>query len=332
MKKALALILTLICILNLFGCSKEVDSTDPFNSNADSQEVDTTNQPNSNTDTSSPIYKLKEIESIVFDPKGNAIAEALESFYCDVNYVYYFYNIISEYVIVTYTDKSTENVKEALANLHIKISDLDRFGIRYGKTENNQQTPSNKGICEHIWDSGVEIELGTGAYLMEYTCIVCGEKEQQIITIIPPESASNLEFWISENVDSVDFSEYQEKSGMLGGHEYYGKGYAPTVDEYGQQVDPEHCVRYTVTSYPDYSNKEQHVTGIYITDPQISFYGISLDTSFEDFERLIKNQGFEITDLNENYRTASKGKYSITITKEYIVIRVHVENKYGIVF
>ncbi|MBP3386956.1 MAG: hypothetical protein J6L23_00325, partial [Clostridia bacterium] len=65
---------------------------------------------------------------------------------------------------------------------------------------------------------------------------------------------TNLEFWIAENVDDVDFSKYQIKYGIMGGTEYYGTGYVPTVDEYGQQVDPEHCVIYTVTSYPDYAN------------------------------------------------------------------------------
>ena len=143
---------------------------------------------------------------------------------------------------------------------------------------------------------------------------------------------TNLEFWIGENVDGFDFSAYHEKYGMFGGNEYYGKGYVPTVDENGEQVDPQYCVIYTVTSYPDYSDNEQHVTGIYITDPEISFYGISLNSSFAEFEELIKAKGFEITGSNENHRTAVKGKYSITFTKEWILIRVDVENKYGIEF
>ena len=141
-----------------------------------------------------------------------------------------------------------------------------------------------------------------------------------------------LEFWIAENVDDVDFSKYQIKYGRMGGTDYYGTGYIPTVDEYGQQVDPEHCVIYTVTSYPDYANKEQYITNIYITDPKIEFYGITLNSSFEEFEYCIKNQGFEITQLNEKNCTAEKGKYSVTITKEWIRIHVEVENKYGLVF
>ena len=146
------------------------------------------------------------------------------------------------------------------------------------------------------------------------------------------QPVTNLEFWIAENVDDVDFSKYQIKSGMMGGTEYYGTGYVPTVDEYGQQVDPEHCVIYTVTSYPDYVNKEQHITRIYITDPKIEFYGITLNSSFEDFEYYIQNQGFEITHSDKNSCTAEKGKYSVTITKEWIRIRVKVENKDGIQF
>ena len=146
------------------------------------------------------------------------------------------------------------------------------------------------------------------------------------------QPVTHLEFWIAENVDNVDFSKYQIKYGMMGGTEYYGSGYVPTVDEYGQQVDPEHCVIYTVTSYPDYANKEQHITHIYITDPNIEFYGITLNSSFEAFEYYIQKQGFEITHSNENCRIAEKGKYSITITKEWIRIRVEVENKNGIIF
>ncbi len=147
-----------------------------------------------------------------------------------------------------------------------------------------------------------------------------------------PSPDTNLEFWIGENVDNVDFSKYQEKYGMFGGREYYGTDYIPTFDEYNQPIDPKHCVLYTVTSYPDYYDKEQHITHIYITDPDIEFYGINLNSSFEDFERLIVEQGFIITGSNENRRTAEKGKYSITITKDWIRIRVEVENKEGIIF
>ncbi len=148
----------------------------------------------------------------------------------------------------------------------------------------------------------------------------------------PNPPATNLEFWIGENVDDFDFSGYQEKYGLFGGREYYGTGYVPTHDDGGMQIDPEHCVIYTVTSFPDYSSGKSHITRIYITDPAIEFYGISLNSTHEDFERLMKKQGFEITATSANHCTAEKGKYSVTFTKDYIQIRVDVSNVLGIQF
>ena len=148
----------------------------------------------------------------------------------------------------------------------------------------------------------------------------------------PAQPNTNLEFWVAENVDSVDFSKLQEKYGMFGGREYHGTGYAPTIDENGQQVDPEHCVIYTVTSYPDYSDKEQHITGIYITDPDVEFYGITLSCSFEEFTELIQLQGYEITESGDNFVKAQMGKVWITFTTEWIRIGVEVTNNQGIIF
>ena len=148
----------------------------------------------------------------------------------------------------------------------------------------------------------------------------------------PARPTTNLEFWIGDNVDEVDFSGYQEKYGLFGGREYYGTGYVPTQDEGGMQTNPELCVIYTVTSFPDYSSGKSAVTRIYITDPSVEFYGISLKSSFEDFERLIKKQGFEITRSGETHCTAEKGKYSVTFTKEYIQLRADVSNILGIQF
>lgn len=148
----------------------------------------------------------------------------------------------------------------------------------------------------------------------------------------PPQPATNLEFWIAENVDNIDFSKLQEKYGMFGGREYYGTGCVPTIDEAGQQVDPEHCVIYTVTSYPDYSDKEQHITGIYITDPNVEFYGITLGCTFDEFAELIQLQGYEITESGDNFVKAQMGKVWITFTTEWIRIGVEVTNDTGIIF
>ena len=147
-----------------------------------------------------------------------------------------------------------------------------------------------------------------------------------------PQTETNLEFWIAENVHKFDFSGYQERYGLFGGTDYYGTGYVPTISSDGQQIDPKHCVIYTVTSYPDYADLEKHVTAIEITDPAVYFYGISLDSSFEEFDDALTRQGFTITSAGKVKHTAKKGKCSITMTKDYIRIMVEVENRTGIIF
>lgn len=65
--------------------------------------------------------------------KDFVCAEALESFYEDGNYNYYYSCIKSKYVIVKYASGLEETVKEALRKGKIVISDLDKFDIKYIK-------------------------------------------------------------------------------------------------------------------------------------------------------------------------------------------------------
>lgn len=74
---------------------------------------------------------------------GVSYATALELFYSDNEYDYYFPNIISQYIIVKYKDGTGENVKDALANNNIKIADLDDFNINYTKEEKEVITKQN---------------------------------------------------------------------------------------------------------------------------------------------------------------------------------------------
>ena len=67
--------------------------------------------------------------------KDFACAEALESFYADENYTYYWSCIKNKYMIVKYDDGSKELISEALENKHIDIQVLDKFNISYIKEE-----------------------------------------------------------------------------------------------------------------------------------------------------------------------------------------------------
>ena len=75
----------------------------------------------------------KEIESITDSSNDMGLAEEAEIFFEDDNYFYRFSNVKSQYVIVKYTDGSSENIKESLENGHIQITDLDKYNINYHK-------------------------------------------------------------------------------------------------------------------------------------------------------------------------------------------------------
>ena len=145
-----------------------------------------------------------------------------------------------------------------------------------------------------------------------------------------PNPKTNLEYWIAHPVDPIDFATHQEKFGLMGGREYYGKGYMPTEDENGEQQDPAHCVIYTVTSYPDHSSNKRCVTQIYITDPDVEFYGINCQSPLGEIETALRQHGFRQSDVpGITYR---KGKTTVSISDGAIRIAVKVSNFFRIQF
>ncbi len=147
------------------------------------------------------------------------------------------------------------------------------------------------------------------------------------------EPPSDLEFWLTECVDDVDLSKYQEKYGMMGGHEYYGTGYLPTIGEDGQQIDPQYFVVYTVTRYPDYSSKRRCVTSICITDPAIEVYGLTVNSTEEEIRRQMEERGgFAVEKMPGGALIARRGNYTFAFSQECIRISVKVTNKHGITF
>jgi len=77
--------------------------------------------------------EILEIVDTSKNIKDFSCDEALEEFYQDDNYVYYFSCIKSSYVIVKYKDGSQVTVRKSLKNGDITISDLDNYKIDYYK-------------------------------------------------------------------------------------------------------------------------------------------------------------------------------------------------------
>lgn len=84
-------------------------------------------------------YVIKEIRDLTKSMLTFSCAEALDKFYEDENYQYFYNCLKSKYIIVIYEDNSEETVKEALKKEHIKISDLDTYKIDYLKYEKEKE-------------------------------------------------------------------------------------------------------------------------------------------------------------------------------------------------
>lgn len=75
--------------------------------------------------------KIKDIVDKTIDMKDFACAEALENFYNDDKYSYYYSCIKSDYIVVIYDDGSEQRVSDALKEGNISIEDLDTYEIKY---------------------------------------------------------------------------------------------------------------------------------------------------------------------------------------------------------
>lgn len=150
---------------------------------------------------------------------------------------------------------------------------------------------------------------------------------------------TNLEFWITQDVSKVDFSGYHEIIGWYGARQYYGSGYQPIFSENGYETDPEHYVKYLITAWPDYADGGKYITLIEFTDPGITVYGLTVDSSYDEFERVFSEMGYKISrESKQTYEciTAAKGRISFSLKsydgKQEFIIDAKVTNRKGIVY
>ena len=164
------------------------------------------------------------------------------------------------------------------------------------------------------------------------TLIGCGNMKQTIPA--KPEDTA-LEFWITENVEDIDFRDYDEIDGWYGAHEYLGKGYQAQIDENNMQIHPDSYVSYRITAYPDYSDGGSYVTYITIAAPDVTLYGLSIQSSMELFDTVFEDMGYQISndDSNDTIHIAEKNGvfFSFEEGKE-IHIWVEVSNQERIMF
>ena len=154
---------------------------------------------------------------------------------------------------------------------------------------------------------------------------------------------TTLEFWITEDVNYQDWSGHDEIYGWMGAREFLGSGYKKITDTDGLDQHPEHYVSYVITAWPDYADGGEFVTDIIITDPAVSVYGLTIASTYEEFDAVFKPLGYELywSDSEIRTRIARKDGISFRLTRAVeddldvvplFRISADVTNREGIVF
>lgn len=160
----------------------------------------------------------------------------------------------------------------------------------------------------------------------------------------PKPQDTELEFWILENVEGVDWADHDTPYEMYGGKAYLGENYSLELMDEDIQIPKEHII-YIITAWPDHSDSSAYVTEIEITDPAISVYGLTVNSSFEEFDSVFRGQGYNINiDKNEYWENHRATKNGITFSLESGVfcvgggnesaftISAEITNRDGVVF
>ena len=154
---------------------------------------------------------------------------------------------------------------------------------------------------------------------------------------------TTLEFWITEDVKDRDWSGHDEIYGWMGAREFLGSAYKKNADADGSDQHPEHYVSYVITAWPDYADGGQFVTDITVTDPAVKVYGLTIASTFEEFDAVFEPLGYELSwgEGAIKTRVATRDGITFRLTRAVednpdvvpqIRISAEVTNREGIVF
>ena len=154
---------------------------------------------------------------------------------------------------------------------------------------------------------------------------------------------TSLEFWITEDVKDRDWTGHDEIYGWMGAREFLGSGYKKNEDPTGSNQHPEHYVSYVITAWPDYADGGEFVTDITVTDPDVTVYGLTIESTYEEFDTVFEPLGYELSwsDGAIETRVAIKNGITFRLTRAVddnpnvvpmFRISAEVTNREGIVY
>lgn len=200
------------------------------------------------------------------------------------------------------------------------------------------------GTKDDIPQKAFDVLIETGNYSVSDVGGVDGPSN---VTVTPsvgemPENTS-LEFWITEDVKDRDWTGHDEIYGWMGAREFLGSGYKKNEDPTGSNQHPEHYVSYVITAWPDYADGGEFVTDITVTDPAVMVYGLTIESTYEEFDAVFESLGYELSWGEGAIKTRVATRDGITFRLTRAVednpdvvpvfsITAEVTNREGIVF
>ena len=154
---------------------------------------------------------------------------------------------------------------------------------------------------------------------------------------------TSLEFWITEDVKDRDWTGHDEIYGWMGAREFLGSGYKKNEDPTGANQHPDHYVSYVITAWPDYADGGEFVTDITVTDPDVTVYGLTIESTYEEFDAVFEPLVYELSwsDGAIETRVAIKNGITFRLTRAVddnpnvvpmFRISAEVTNREGIVY
>lgn len=187
----------------------------------------------------------------------------------------------------------------------------------------------------------MKIGSGTKEDIPQKALDVLSETGNAVLGEMPKDTT--LEFWITENVKDQDWTGHDEIYGWMGAREFLGSAYKKNEDADGLDQRPEHYVSYVITAWPDYADGGQFVTDITVTDPAVKVHGLTIASTFEEFDAVFEPLGYELSWAEGAIKTRVATKDGITYRLTRAVeenpdvvpvfsITAEVTNREGIVF
>ena len=154
---------------------------------------------------------------------------------------------------------------------------------------------------------------------------------------------TSLEFWITEDVKDRDWTGHDEIYGWMGAREFLGSGYKKNEDPTGANQHPDHYVSYVITAWPDYADGGEFLTDITVTDPDVTVYGLTIESTYEEFDAVFEPLVYELSwsDGAIETRVAIKNGITFRLTRAVddnpnvvpmFRISAEVTNREGIVY